>query len=294
MTTDAATVNDEIMQAVGHVTVPMAFLRTVASRGDAVALRWRVGDGWEQWTWTEYAEHVARAAAALRDLGLGRGDRIVLMLRNIAEFHVFDLAAAFCGATSVSIYNSSSPDQIRYLVNHCEATRGHRRGRRVPRPLPRGARRPDHVAHPGGARRPLGGGPGRRDLRPRRCWPPSLSIWPRLVDEAQPDDLATLIYTSGTTGPPKAVMITHRNIAWTVESLARCIQLRDLRRHEAGVVPADGPHRRAHDQPLPDGRSSATTSPAARIPDRPRPISVTSGPTSSSGCPGYGRRCTRA
>jgi len=39
-----------------------------------------------------------------------------------------------------------------------------------------------------------------------------------------PDQVATLIYTSGTTGPPKAVMLTHGNIAWTVESLKQCIQ----------------------------------------------------------------------
>ena len=35
------------------------------------------------------------------------------------------------------------------------------------------------------------------------------------------NDIATLVYTSGTTGPPKGVMITHRNIVWTCESLDR-------------------------------------------------------------------------
>src|SRR5439155_278106 len=44
-----------------------------------------------------------------------------------------------------------------------------------------------------------------------------------LVDVARPEDLATIIYTSGTTGPPKGVMIDHRNVAWTGESLLRTI-----------------------------------------------------------------------
>src|SRR5690606_10818795 len=35
------------------------------------------------------------------------------------------------------------------------------------------------------------------------------------IEALEDDQLATLIYTSGTTGPPKGVMLTHRNLAWT-------------------------------------------------------------------------------
>ena len=43
------------------------------------------------------------------------------MIRNRAEFHPLDLAVLFCGATPVSIYNSSAPEQVEYLVNDCGA-----------------------------------------------------------------------------------------------------------------------------------------------------------------------------
>ena len=39
------------------------------------------------------------------------------------------------------------------------------------------------------------------------------------VDAIEQADLATLIYTSGTTGPPKGVMLSHGNLAWTARAL---------------------------------------------------------------------------
>src|SRR3954447_9562414 len=99
--------------------VPDALLRHAAERGDEVALRTLDG---ETWTWREYLERAARFAGGLRSLGVQPGDRIVLMLRNRREFHVADVGALLVGATPISIYNSSSSEQIAYLASHCEAT----------------------------------------------------------------------------------------------------------------------------------------------------------------------------
>ncbi|HYF46547.1 MAG TPA: AMP-binding protein [Acidimicrobiales bacterium] len=214
----------EIQSVVEGQTVPTAFVSTSEELADSVALRWRNEDGsWGEWTFRDYAERVAAAAAGLAELGVGRGSRVVLMLRNIPEFHVLDMATYFCGGTAVSIYNSSSPDQIQYLAGHCEALVGIAEDigflesfLKVREELPA-------LQHLGVLRDPEGLAPDdvfTYDQLLERADPVDLSA---AASTAQPDDLATIIYTSGTTGPPKGVMISHRNIAWTVESLRRSI-----------------------------------------------------------------------
>jgi len=190
-------------------TVATKFLSNVAEHGDLIALRMRRPDGtYREWTYRQYADDVARCAAGLLALGFGPGQRIVMMLRNRPEFHILDIAAYFCGGTPVSIYNSSSPEQIKYLVDHSEATivvvddlEYLARVSAVRAELPK-------LKHVGvlGSEAPVG-----------------VFSWDALMDHApidlvkaqhasEPGGLATLIYTSGTTGPPKAVMITHRNV----------------------------------------------------------------------------------
>ena len=79
--------------------------------GDRVALHWvgePTGDTRDV-TYADLHREVQKAANALTDLGVGKGDTVVLMLRNRPEFHALDLAVLFLGATPVSIYNSSAP-----------------------------------------------------------------------------------------------------------------------------------------------------------------------------------------
>ncbi|HVW35206.1 MAG TPA: AMP-dependent synthetase/ligase [Acidimicrobiia bacterium] len=211
----------DIDAAVAGRTVPGLFAEMVRTRPDAVAVRWRPAGGeaaTESMTWAEYADQACRVAGALSDLGVQRGDRVLLMMRNRPEFYPADMGALLAGATPISIYNSSSPEQIEYLAGHSEATAAIvgdvgmlERFLKVRSELPN-LRHLVLIDDPDG-------------LAPADVVPFSRLLEGPPVDlaeaagKAKPEDILTLIYTSGTTGPPKGVMITHRNLCWVLESM---------------------------------------------------------------------------
>ncbi len=207
----------EIDARIVAATVATRFRDTVAKYPDRVALRSWNGDTPTDITWAEYALRACRVAAALADAGVTRGDRVVFLITNRPEFHIADVAALLVGATPISIYNSSSPEQIAYLASHSSATYAIVENAKflesllsvrdqiptlkkvavidTPETLPDGVLLwDDLMAHE----------------------PVELSVASLI---AQPDDLATVIYTSGTTGPPKGVMLDHKGVLWTAESL---------------------------------------------------------------------------
>jgi long-subunit acyl-CoA synthetase (AMP-forming) len=185
-------------------TITQAFVRTAAERPDKVAYRTR-GDEISI-TWGEARERVTDLAGRLARLGLGRGDTVALMLANRPEFHLYDLAVLMTGATPFSVYQTSPPNQIRYIVGDAGARVMITEQSFLPRILE--ARKelrdldtvividgeaPDGVLTP--------------DELPATDPGFVLDAAAAAVD---PEDLLTLIYTSGTTGPPKGVEISHR------------------------------------------------------------------------------------
>ena len=215
--------SDELAAAVEGQTIAGEFAKTAARRADLTALRWRTPDGgFGEWTWRNYADRAARVAGGLIRLGVERGERVVLMLRNRPEFHVADIGILLAGATPISIYNSSSPDQIQYLASHSDAVVAIvedvdflERFLKVRGELP-ALRQVVVVDDPDG-------------LAPDDVvrFDSLLDVDPVDIEAAaaavQPGDLATVIYTSGTTGPPKGVMLSHYNVCWTTESTRRAI-----------------------------------------------------------------------
>jgi long-chain acyl-CoA synthetase len=191
-------------------TVLDGFLRTVKRQPTDVAIKDIAGPATpepQELTWDAYAAQVASIAGGLAELGVGRGDRVVLMMRNRIEFHLVDLAVVALGATPISIYNSSSIEQIGYLVQHSRASLA--------------------VVDGGDfAERVLAAAsdcPALRSVVVLGDAPQGTVEWTQLlsgspVDLAaaeallDPSDLLTVIYTSGTTGPPKGVMLNHLNV----------------------------------------------------------------------------------
>src|SRR3954471_11382869 len=91
--------------------VPGRFLATVAAHGDVVALHDPFDDT-RRWTYRHLADAVAAAAGGLASLGVGPGSRVVLMMRNRAEFHIADTAVLFLGGTPFSVYNTASAEEV--------------------------------------------------------------------------------------------------------------------------------------------------------------------------------------
>lgn len=200
--------------------VPARFLDTVAARPRAPALRWRQGKTWHEMTWAEYAAGASCIATGLRTLGVRRGDRGGLLLRNRPEFHLADLAALVSGAVPVSFYSTSPPDRLAYLAGHCGATvvivddpSGFERFDALRERLPRLRHIVVVEDAPSGSvafDALLGATPA--DLEAATA---------HVLDS----DLATIIYTSGTTGPPKGAMITHANVACAVDGALAALGL---------------------------------------------------------------------
>ena len=147
-----------------------------------------------------------KIATGLSALGVEPGHTVGLMLRNRPEFHLADTAILHLGAIPFSIYNTSAPDQIRYLFSNAENKIVITEKDFLPAIKAAGADLAQVIvvdADIDGCMtleqlESLG---AKTDFDFDSAW--------RAV---RPDDVATLIYTSGTTGPPKGVELTHANL----------------------------------------------------------------------------------
>ncbi len=217
------TTSQDLLDRIEGQNLNTRFLANLERNADVEVLRWKDADGaWQGQTLADLAADTARAVTGLRGLGVGPGDTVVLMLTNRHEFHSLDLAVLFLGATPVSIYNSSAPEQIEYLVNDCRAKVAVvendaflERFLKVRESLSSLEHivlvEPSEIA--GDAVVPYAQIAGAE--------PADLAAE---AGNATLDTLATIIYTSGTTGPPKGVMLSHRNVCWTLESVGQSMR----------------------------------------------------------------------
>jgi long-chain acyl-CoA synthetase len=202
-----ATGDIEVQQSPGALhaaTLCEAFQITASERADQVALR--TPGGVTSITYGEYSERVRRIARGLAGLGIGRGHTLALMTVNRPEFHLVDTGAMHLGAAGFSIYNTSSPEQVAYVLSNADCSVAVCERQFV-----------DAIraaAVPGLAHLVVidGEEEGTMSLAElERSGDPAFdfdSAWRAVT----PDDVLTLIYTSGTTGPPKGVQLTHRNV----------------------------------------------------------------------------------
>src|SRR4029079_1281108 len=100
-------------------TIAEAFRLTVEDHPDEIAVRTLHDE--VAYTWAQLRDKVDALAGGLHRLGVRRGDTVALMISNRPEFMVADLAAMTLGATPFSIYLTSAPDQVSYVVGDAGA-----------------------------------------------------------------------------------------------------------------------------------------------------------------------------
>ncbi|MGC5013893.1 AMP-dependent synthetase/ligase [Streptosporangium sp. DT93] len=180
----------------------------------AVALRRKLGDDWSAVTAAEFRDQVAGVAKGLIAAGVEPGDRVALMSRTRYEWTVVDYAIWSAGAVGVPIYESSSGDQVSWIISDSGAVAVF-------------AELDDHEAtvREGAADLPglkdvwrIEGG-ALEELTARGAEVSDDTLAERRTGR-QGSDLATVVYTSGTTGRPKGCRLTHDNLLFTARNVA--------------------------------------------------------------------------
>ena len=162
-----------------------------------------LGEGWQKVSASEFDEEVRATAKGLIAAGIQIGDRVAIMARTRYEWTILDFAIWYAGAVVVPVYETSSTEQIDWILTDSSAvaiiveTPTHKEAvESVSKPTLKNIwTMTDNVL---AQLAKLGKNVADAEIDARR-------------NSLTPETLATLIYTSGTTGKPKGVQLTHGN-----------------------------------------------------------------------------------
>ncbi|MDQ2636371.1 MAG: AMP-binding protein, partial [Actinomycetota bacterium] len=186
---------------------------------DHVIFRRLVDGLWTDVTCKQAAEQIRSTALGLIARGVNPGDRVALLAATRYEWPIIDFAIQAVGALTVPIYETSSAEQVKFVLENSGAvlvfaeTDAH-------------AEKIDHLT---------GELPHLREvLRIEGSGTPALEALAeagKSLDARQLEDRlagiraadpATLIYTSGTTGTPKGCQLTHSNLVYETRGAKEC------------------------------------------------------------------------
>jgi long-chain acyl-CoA synthetase len=187
---------------------------------DFVIYQRQIDGAWTDVTCAQAADQIRSAALGLISLGVQAGDRVSIFSATRYEWAILDLAILSVGAVTVPIYETSSAEQVRWVLQNSEAvlafaeTDAHAAMvseltgelpalRRVLHIDGSGPKALDQLVEAGGSVDPA-------------------ELTARLA-ALRAQDPATLIYTSGTTGRPKGCQLTHANLLNEIRGTQECL-----------------------------------------------------------------------
>jgi long-chain acyl-CoA synthetase len=199
--------------ATGSRTLADLLTLAVAKHAGCTALRYKdqASDAWVDVSYTDLGQAVKELSLGLQEIGIEAHDKVGILCNTRPEWTYSDFATLCAGATVVPIYQTNSPEECQYVLEHSEAraviiedAEQLAKIRQIRHLLPS----LEHVV----AIDPVDGEDTvSLDALRERGRSRSDSDFTERVAAVQPTDVATYIYTSGTTGPPKGCVIDHAN-----------------------------------------------------------------------------------
>jgi long-chain acyl-CoA synthetase len=180
-----------------------------------------------QWIKYSSAEVISQCDAVSRGLykhGIRPGDKIAIIATNRPTWNFLDVGMMQAGAINVPVYPNISLDDYRFILSDAEVKTvfvGDRSLYNKISPLQKEIHSIEKIY----TLSMVEGAPhwseileGNEEV--------DQNIIEAIMEEIEPDDLATIIYTSGTTGTPKGVMLSHNNIISNAKAAAEIIEIR--------------------------------------------------------------------
>ncbi|HLS93449.1 MAG TPA: AMP-dependent synthetase/ligase [Microbacterium sp.] len=175
------------------------------------------GDGWRDKTAREFEAEVIQLAKGFVADGVRPGDKIGFLARTTYEWTLVDFALHYAGAIMVPVYETSSPDQIQWILSDSGA-------------VALMVETAEHDERFSAVRDqlPLIGTYWRMDEGALDALvEKGASVEDAEIDRrrhlARGDDVATIIYTSGSMGRPKGCVLTHSNFVDTAQNAVKAI-----------------------------------------------------------------------
>lgn len=188
------------------------------------AERLAVTDGERALNWRMFDERCARLVAVLAAAGVGRGDRVALVLANRSAYLEAVFAAARLGAISVPVNARLAPPEIARLFDDCRP-----RALLLEASLAARCEAACAAARHAPAYRLVAGGTPDRYEAALAATPPDAR-----VAAVSPDDPMMILYTSGTTGTPKGALLPHRK---TLFNALNAVHFFELHKSDRVLVP---------------------------------------------------------
>jgi long-chain acyl-CoA synthetase len=184
-------------------TIPAYLAKWAAESPDQVWLRDRLGDSFQEWSWSQ-AKAEVDAVASWFESNYPAQTKIAILSRNCAHWVMADLAAISSGNVTIPLFTTLPPETTDYILNFAEVDviiLGQAENWDIVESVV-----PEHI---------------KVITLPGTQCSGAISSWDEIVGEnrgnrpdfvCQPEQLVSLVFTSGTTGMPKGAMQTHESM----------------------------------------------------------------------------------